>query len=127
VSERRFFVALDFAVLVIQEQPKPWNEKWTEIFENYMKPLRETPKKYSITANGKEIDDLKDFVIDLPVFLKDFELWVALANEAKKLIEIGLVNFDVIKNQTLATLIITELLTNSPQNRLTEKNSQERH
>ena len=68
-----------------------------------------------------------DFVIDLPVFLKDFELWVALANEAKKLIEIGLVNFDVIKNQTLATLIITELLTNSPQNRLTEKNSQERH
>jgi len=118
---------LDFAVLVIQEQPKPWNEKWTEIFENYMKPLREESKKFSITADGKEIDDLKDFVIDLPVFLKDFELWVALANEAKKLIEIGLVNFDVIKNQTLATLIITELLTNSPQNRLTEKNSQERH
>ena len=106
------------AVLITQEQSKPWNEKWTEIFENYIKPLRDAPKKYSITADGKEIGDLKDYVIDLPVFLKDFELWVALANKAKKLNESGLVNFDVINNQSLAMLIITEVLTNSPQSRV---------
>ena len=115
------------AVLSTQEQPKPWNEKWTEIFENYMKSLRETPKKYSITADGKEIGDLKDVVLDLPVFLKDFECWVALANVAKKLIESGLVNFDVITNQSLATLIISEVLTNSPQNRVSVTNPEEKH
>ena len=62
------------AVLITQEQPKPWNEKWTEIFENYIKPLREAPKRYSITADGEDIGDLKDFVIKIPVYLKDFEL-----------------------------------------------------
>jgi len=102
------------AVLITQEQPKPWNKKWTEIFKNFMQPIRETPKKYSITADGKEIKDLKDFIIDVPVALKDFESWVALANIAKKLVEKGLVNFDVISNQTLAILLITEVLTNSP-------------
>ena len=115
------------AVLSTQEQPKPWNEKWTEIFENYLQPLIEAPKKYSITADGKEIGELKDFVINLPVFLKDFELWVALANTAKKLIERGLVNFDVITNQSLAILIITEVLTNPPQNRVGVKNPEEKH
>ena len=115
------------AILSTQEQPKPWNEKWTEIFENYIQPLKEAPKKYSVTADGKEIGELKDFVIDLPGFLKDFEGWVALANEAKKLIERGLVNFDVINNQSLAMLIITEVSTNSPQNRKDTINSEERH
>jgi len=103
------------AILSTQERPKPWNEKWTETFEKYIQPLREAPKKYSITADEKEIGALKDFVIDLPDFLKEFELWVALANEAKRLIEKGLVNFDVITNQSLASLIISEVLTNSPQ------------
>ena len=106
------------AVLITQEQPKPWNEKWTEIFEKFMQPLRDAPKKYSITADGKEIRDLKDFIIDAPVVLKNFESWVALANIAKKLVERGLVNFDVISNETLAILLITEVLTNSPQNRV---------
>jgi hypothetical protein len=115
------------AVLVTQEEPKPYNEKWTELFESYLKPLREAPKKYSITADGKEIGDLKDFVIDFPVFLKDYELWVALANEAKKLIERGLVNFDVISNLSLAMLIISEVLTNSSQNRVDLENLEEKH
>ena len=115
------------AVLSTQEQPKSWNKKWTEIFEKYIEPLREAPKKYSITADGKEIGELKDFVIDFPVFLKDFELWMALANEAKKLIESGLVNFDIITNQSLATLIISEVLTNSPQNTVGVTNPEEKH
>jgi hypothetical protein len=55
--------------------------------------------------------------------LKDFELWVSLANEAKKLIETGLVNFDVITNQSLAALIITEILTNPHQNGVGVTNS----
>ena len=52
-------------------------------------------------------------MLDIPAPLKKFELWVALANEAKRLIEKGLVNFDVISNQTLAVMIISEVLANS--------------
>ena len=52
---------------------------------------------------------------------------MALANVAKKLIESGLVNFDVITNQSLATLIISEVLTNSPQNRVSVTNPEEKH
>ena len=115
------------AVLVTQEESNPWNEIWTEIFENYLAPLRDAPKRYSVTADGEEIGDLKDFVIDLPNRLKDFELWVALAKKAKKLIETGLVNFDVITNQSLAMLIITEVLTNSPENRVGVTNPEEKH
>jgi hypothetical protein len=103
------------AALIIQEEPKPWNKKWTEIFESYIAPLKETPKKYSITADGEEIGELNDLVLGLPIVLKDFEIWVALANEAKRLVEEGLVNFDVIKNETLAIMIGTEVITNKTE------------
>ena len=99
------------AVLTIQEEPKPWNPKWTEIFENYIAPLEDAPKRYAITADGEEIGDVKDYVLDLPKFLKDFEAWVAVAKEAKMLIEKGLVNFDVITNETLGILLITQVVT----------------
>ena len=99
------------AVLISQKEPKPWNEKWTEIFENCVKPLRETPKKYSLMADGEEIVDVNMMLVGLPDNLKVFESWVGLANEAKKLIEKGLVNFDVIKNKSLFSLIVTEIMT----------------
>ena len=99
------------AVLITKENPKPWNEKWTEIFENYVKPFKKTPKRYTVNEDGEEILDIKEFVVGMPVLLKDFELWVALADKARKLIEKGLVNFDVINNKALVTLIMTEILT----------------
>jgi sporulation protein YlmC with PRC-barrel domain len=103
------------AVLTIQEEPKPWNPKWTEIFENYISPLKDAPKRYVVTADGKEIGELKDFVLDLPKFLKDFQAWVVVAKEAKRLMEKGLVNFDVITNETLGILLVSEVLTKQNQ------------
>lgn len=98
------------AVLIIQSQPKPWNEKWTNIFENYVKTIRQSSKKYAITEDGKEIADLSEFVKSIPLFAKDFELWVALANKVKKLMEKGFINLDIIKNESLLLLIVTEFL-----------------
>ncbi len=99
------------AVLISQKEPKPWNEKWTKIFENYVKPIRETPKRYSLMANGEKIVDVNTLIGNMPNSLKDFEGWIGLASEAKKLIENGLVNYDIIKNKSLVSLIITEIMT----------------
>lgn len=101
------------AVLITKENPKPWNEKWTEIFENYVSPLKTTPKKYTLNEDGEKILDVNEFVVGMPVLLKDFDIWVALADKARKLIEKGLVNFDVINNKTLVTLLLTEIFTQS--------------
>jgi hypothetical protein len=98
------------AVLIIQSAPKPWNEKWTKIFENYVKPIRESHKKYALTENGKEIADLSEIAKQTPLILREFERWVALANEVKKLTEKGFINLDIIKNETLLALIRTEIL-----------------
>lgn len=98
------------AVLIIQEQPKPWNENWTEIFENFVQPITESPKEYAITADGKEIADFKDFMNGILLSVKDFGSWVALADKVKNLIERGFINLDVISNETLCLLIIKETL-----------------
>jgi len=103
------------AVLIIQSQPKPWNEKWTEIFENYVKPIRESPKKYALTENGKEIADLSEIAKQTPLIIREFERWFALANEVKKLMEKGFINLDIIKNESLLALIITEILLDFPK------------
>lgn len=96
------------AVLIIQSQPKPWSEKWTKIFEDYAKPLKETSKKFAIVEDGKEIADLSDIAKRVPINLRKFESWVALANEIKKLMEKGFINLDVITNESLLLLILTE-------------------
>jgi len=103
------------AVLIIQSQPRPWNEKWTNIFENYVKPIRESPKKYAVTENGKEIANLSEIAKQTPLIVREFGSWVALANEVKKLMEKGFINLDIIKNESLLTFIITEILLDFPK------------
>lgn len=97
------------AVLLIQSQPKPWNEEWNKIFENYTKPLREISlRKYGITENGKEIVNLNKLVIQVTNNLRKFEDVVALSKKIKSLMDEGFVNLDVIKNKSLLSLIVTE-------------------
>ena len=103
------------AVLAIQSEPKPWNEKWINIVENYLKPLQTASTKYALTENGKEIADLSDVVEFASFNVRDFERWVALSNEVKELMERGLINLDIIKNETLLSLILTEVLTKFPK------------
>jgi len=98
------------AVLLIQDQPKPWSTKWTKLFKTFVKPIIESPKKYSITADGKEILVFKDFINDLLRSVESLEGWVALADKVKTLMERGFINLDVISNETLCMLLITETL-----------------
>jgi hypothetical protein len=103
------------AVLIIQSKPKPWNEKWIEIFENYVKPIKTSPKKYALTENGKEVADLSEVAKQTPLIARDFERWVLLSKEVKQLMEKGFINLDIIKNESLLSLILTELLTKFPK------------
>jgi len=103
------------AVLIILPEPKPWNEKWTNIFENYTKPLAESPKKYTLNEDGKEIANLNDFAIKTPIVANDFERLEILAEYVKKLINKGLINMDVIKNESLLSLIVTEARLDFPE------------
>ena len=98
------------AVLFIQDQPKPWNEKWTKIFKNFVQPIMESPKKYAITADGTEIAVFKDYINKALLSLKDLESWVALADKVKNYMERGFINLDVISNETLCILLIKETL-----------------
>jgi hypothetical protein len=98
------------AVLIVLPEPKPWNEKWTNIFEEYAKPLADSPKKYTLNEDGKEIANLNDFAINTPIVAREFERWEILADYVKKLINKGLINLDVIKNESLLSLIVTEAL-----------------
>ena len=97
------------AVLIIQPEPKPWNEKWTKVFENYVKPLKKLAKKYTIRENEKEIADLSDVAKRIPINnLRKFESWVALSNHVKNLMEKGFINLDVISDKSLFLLLLSE-------------------
>jgi len=43
--------------------------------------------------------------------LDDFNTWVAFSKKVKELIEKGVINFDVIKDETLLSVIIMESMT----------------
>lgn len=97
------------AVLINQPEPKPWNEKWTKFFENYVKPLKKLTKKYTIRENEKEIADLSDVAKHIPISdLKKFEGWVALSKHVKNLIDKGFINLDVISDKSLFLLLLSE-------------------
>jgi hypothetical protein len=96
------------AVLIIQPEPKPWNEKWNKIFENYAKPLRKANKKYTIRENGTDIANLNSVAKRALSETKKFESWVALSNYVKNLMEKGFINLDVINDKSLFLLIVSQ-------------------
>ena len=67
-----------------------------------------------MNEDGKEIANLNDFAIKTPIVVRDYERWVILAEYVKKLMNKGLINFDVIKNESLLTLIVTEAFSDFP-------------
>ena len=67
--------------LVLQKEFRPWSNEWKRI------------------ANSRE--GLED--------LNVFDKWIEMANTAKRLLEEGVVNWDVIKNTTLAALIFAQI------------------
>ena len=111
-AEKKWFLQFKglLAVLLVQDKPKPWSTKWTNLFRSFVKPIMESPKKYAITADGEEIIVFKDFIADLVRSVESLEGWVALADRVKALMERGFVILDVISNETLCMLLLTESL-----------------
>jgi hypothetical protein len=99
------------ACLLIQKEPKPWNEKWSMLFEKIVQPVINSPKSYSIIEDGKKICELKDFLEDGMVALKNFEVWEVLAKKLNELIEKGFMkNLDFISPEDLGVLIISRIV-----------------
>lgn len=101
------------ACLIIQDKPEIWSSKWTERINQHVKILEEKSKPYlgvSIKLNDKsvEIADSLGIIQRGIKSFDSFERWVLLSNEVKRLIDAGVVNFDVIKNKTLMLLIVSQ-------------------
>ena len=98
------------ASLLAQKTPKPWSNRWNEIIDEYAKRV----EKYSDTFSRAtiRIDDITINAVDLldtsRKYLRTLEDWVELSNYVKNLMQSGVINFDVISNQTLLSVILSE-------------------
>jgi hypothetical protein len=98
------------AVLLIQPKPKIWNEKWKEVFDKKAKFI----EQYSVPLLkkfGMEKKDLHNALRNMGLCLDDFSEWVNFSKRVKELMGKGVINFDVIKEETLLGLIIMESMT----------------
>ena len=108
-KERKWYLRFKgiIAVLLIQTEPKMWNPKWTELFKESVKGVDEHIHPILGVEKGT-VQDALDF---LGFCLDDFEGWVGLSKEVKKLLENGVINFDIIKEETLLGILIMETMT----------------
>jgi len=98
------------AVLLIQPKPKIWNQKWKEIFEKKAELIEQYSEPF-LKEFGKDKEELHNAFRHLGFCLDDFKEWVNLSNKTKQLMEKGVINFDVIKEETLLGIIIMESMT----------------
>jgi hypothetical protein len=98
------------AVLLIQKEPRMWNPAWGEIFDSKAQILEETPepllKNYGITK-----ESIRSMRKRIGSSLKNFDAWVELSKKAKALMKNGIIDFDIIKEETLFGLLIMEVMT----------------
>ncbi len=99
------------AAILIQKKPKPLSSKWTEVIDFYSKYLKKhfnelsdtTIHVYGITY--RPFEGLEKTVQTLSTF----DDWIALSNFVRGLINTGVVNLDVISNDMLFNVIISEI------------------
>lgn len=98
------------AVLLIPRKPKMWNPVWKEIYESKAKIIEQNVspllKKYGLTEENFHAMRRR-----IGLSLDDFNAWVELSKKAKSLMENGLLDFDIIKEETLFGLLIMETMT----------------
>ena len=99
------------AAVLIQKTPKPLSNKWTELVDTFAKHFEEhssTLSKMTIQANGVIFHPLETIKRTAQT-LRTFDDWIALSNYVKGLIQTGVINLDVISNETLFAVILSEL------------------
>ena len=97
------------ALLLIMEKPRIWNPQWKEIFEHKAEIIESTSvpllKRYGLTK-----ENIHSARKRIGLNLDNLENWVELTKKAKSLMENGLLDFDVIKEETLFGLIVMETM-----------------
>jgi hypothetical protein len=98
------------ASLLIQENPRPWSDKWNKLFDEQIRVIKKLSGPFhgaTIQINGTVIHPHK--IIDQSrKSIKPLNEWIALSNNIKELLEKGIINFDVISNRTLFSLLISQ-------------------
>ena len=87
------------------------SNKWTDLVEFLAKYFEEhfsALSNVTIQANGVTFHPL-EAINKTRQELRTFDDWVVLSNHVKGLIQTGVINFDVISNETLFAVILTEL------------------
>lgn len=98
------------ATLIMQKNPKPLGNKWTELVESFDKYYREHFAGLSdvtIQANGVTFHPF-EAIKKTGQTLRTFDDWITLSNYVKGLIQTGVINLDIISNETLFTVILSE-------------------
>jgi hypothetical protein len=114
------------AVLLIQKTPKMWNLKWKEIFDNKAKTIEQHSAPL-LEKFGLEKEDIHQAMKYLGLCLDDFDTWVGLSKKVKTLMENGVVNFDIIKEETLLGIIIMETMTAEQLSEIWDANPETNH
>jgi len=98
------------AGLLIQKTPKPLSSKWNELLDNYAELFGKHSGAFlgaTIRVNDTVINPVET-INEARKMLKTFEDWVELSDYVKGLMQTGVLNFDVISNQTLLAVILSE-------------------
>ena len=98
------------AAVLIQKTPKPLSDKWTELVDFFAKYSEEhfsAFSKVTIQANGVIFHPF-EAIKKTGHTLRTFDEWVTLSNYVKGLMQTGVINLDVISNETLFAVILSE-------------------
>jgi hypothetical protein len=92
------------AVLSIQKEPRIWNPTWNDIFKRNAEILEEESAKKLKVSKAT----IREGLQVLGLNLDELKTYVTLSSMAKELMQKGIINFDIIREQTLLTTIIME-------------------
>jgi hypothetical protein len=98
------------ATILSQKTPRPLSSKWADLTDSFSKNVEEhfsELSKTTVHTGGVTFCPLEAIKETGPT-IRNFDEWIALSNFIKRLIEKGVVNFDVISNQTLFTVMLSE-------------------
>ena len=98
------------AAVLIQKTPKPLSNKWTELVDFFAKHFEEhfsTLSKMTVQVNGVIFHPF-EAIKHTGQKLRTFDDWIALSNYVKGLMQKGVINLDVISNETLIAVILME-------------------
>jgi hypothetical protein len=95
------------ANLLIQPKPKMWNPIWSELFTQRLEKV----ESISAPILGLSDEKIQKYFKFTGLTFDDFKTWIEFTDVAKRLMNNGVINFDIIKESTLMGLLIMEAKT----------------